>query len=428
MLEVMALGSMPNEEQLRTIAAATGEEQAQVWKKHRPKKGHTDVAWHEVARALAKRRMPASAAKFGDDLAKAYGIVWEEDLFAPADADSRYTTNVEGFFGAQQEWLQNSLPERGTLVPVDEYGHVQLPKKAERVFGKPGKTDVVGHYIDVRTGEAQTVAYRLPSPKKAGKPADGTKATSGAAGDAGEDGGETPTAKTRADVTQKGVAMIGDLRTDALHQTLAATPIEDDTLFGMLILAFGGDNVTVESGSDVRGTDRRTICRAITEGGVLTADRDLLRRAAREILTGVLSCRENRSQSGNFARIAGEAIGASAQVPNMATEDFLSCLSRGALETAARTEGVNIAPRAKDTRSRLVTRFKDGTFVWPGALFRLTVEEQAAGTGQCHARSGTGWVGPLTGEEGEGGDVALPETGEEDSAGLNDDSPVREAA
>jgi ParB/RepB/Spo0J family partition protein len=428
MLDVMALGSMPNEEQLRTISAATGEEQAQVWKKQRPKKGHTDVAWHEVARALAKRRMPASAAKFGDDLAKAYGIVWEDDLFAPADGDSRYTTNVEGFFGAQQEWLQNSLPERGTLVPVDEYGHVQLPKKAERVFGKPGKTDLVGHYIDARTGEAQTVAYRLPVPKKAGKPADGTKATPGTVGDGGDDGGETPTAKTRADVTQKGVAMIGDLRTDALHRALADTPIEDDTLFGMLILAFGGDNVTVESGSDVRGTDRRTICRAITEGGVLTADRDLLRRAAREMLTGVLSCRENRSQSGSFARIAGEAIGASVQLPNMATEDFLSCLSRGALETAARTEGVNIAPRAKDTRSRLVTRFKDGTFVWPGALFRLTVEEQAAGIGQRDARSGAGWFSPVSGEDGEGGEAPVPETGEEDAAGFNDDLPVREAA
>jgi hypothetical protein len=428
MLDVMALGSMPNEDQLRTIAAATGEEQAQVWKKHRPKKGHTDVAWHEVARALAKRRMPASAAKFGDDLAKAYGVVWEDDLFAPADEDSRYTTNVEGFFGAQQEWLQNSLPERGTLVPVDEYGHVQLPRKAERIFGKPGKTDLVGHYIDVRTGEAQTVAYRLPVPKKAGKPVDGTKVTPGAVGDGAEDGGETPTAKKRADVTQKGVAMIGDLRTDALHQTLADTPIEDDTLFGMLILAFGGDNVTVESGSDVRGTDRRTICRAITEGGVLTADRDLLRRAAREMLTGVLSCRENRSQSGSFAWIAGEAIGASVQLPNMATEDFLSCLSRGALETAARTEGVNIAPRAKDTRARLVTRFKDGTFVWPGALFRLTVDEQAAGTGQRDARSGTGWVSPVSGEEGEDGDAALPETGDEDTAGFHDEMPVREAA
>src|ERR1700730_9752184 len=62
MLDLMALGSMPNEEQLRTIAAATREEQAQVWKKHKPKKGHTDVAWHEVARALAKRRMPFAAA------------------------------------------------------------------------------------------------------------------------------------------------------------------------------------------------------------------------------------------------------------------------------------------------------------------------------------------------------------------------------
>jgi hypothetical protein len=112
----------------------------------------------------------------------------------------------------------------------------------------------------------------------------------------------------------------------------------------------------------------------------------------------------------------------------MATEDFLSCLSRGALETAARTEGVNIAPRAKDTRARLVTRFKDGTFVWPGALFRLTVDEQAAGTGQRDARSGTGWVSPVSGEEGEDGDAALPETGDEDTAGFHDEMPVREAA
>ena len=92
--------------------------------------------------------------------------------------------------------------------------------------------------------------------------------------------------------------MIGDLRTDALHQALADMPIEDDTLLGMLILAFGGDNVTVDSGSDLSGDDREAICRAITEGGVLTADRDLLRQAARRMLIGVLSCRENRSQSG----------------------------------------------------------------------------------------------------------------------------------
>ena len=376
MLDVMALGSMPSEEHLRTIAAATREEQAQVWKKHKPKKGQVDVAWYEVARALAKRRMPASAAQFGDDLAKAYGIVWEDDLFAPPGEDSRYTTNVEGFFGAQQEWMQNNLPERGTLLPVDEYGRGQLPKKAERVYSKPAKADLVGHYIDARSGEVETIVYRLPETKKAGKPTDGTKTTTGAAG--GGDDDDAPIARTRPDVTQKGVAMIGDLRTDALHQALADTPIEDDTLLAMLILAFGGDNVSVDSGSDQRGDDRQAICRTLTEGGVLTADRDLLRQAARKMLIGVLSCRENRSQSGPFARIAGEAIGASLRLPNMATEEFLSCLSRGALESVARAESVNIAPRAKDTRACMVTRFKDGTFVYPGALFRLTPEELAA--------------------------------------------------
>jgi ParB/RepB/Spo0J family partition protein len=434
MLDVMALGSMPNEDQLRTIAAATREEQAQVWKKHKPKKGQTDVIWFEVARALTKRRMPASAAKFGDDLAKAYGIVWEDDLFAPSGEDSRYTTNVEGFFGAQQEWLQNNLPERGTLLPVNEYGQGQLPKKAERVYSKPGKTDLVGHYIDVRTGEVEAIAYRLPVPKKAGKRADGATSTTGATTGAtggGSDDEDMPTVRTRPDVTQKGVAMIGDLRTDALHQALADTPIEDDTLLGMLILAFGGDNVTVDSGSDLRGDDRQAICRALTEGGVLTADLDLLRQSARKMLIGALSCRENRSQSGPFARIAGEAIGASLRLPSMATEEFLSCLSRGALETVTRAEGVNIAPRAKDTRARMVTRFKDGTFVYPGALFRLTPEEQDAAE---RPRGRAGWVNPVTGEDSEGGedDSAEPEAGDEgeaDNTGFDNDDPAeREAA
>lgn len=422
MLDVMALGRMPNEEQLRTIASATREEQAQVWKKHKPKKGQTDVAWFEVARALAKRRMPASAANFGDDLAKAYGIVWEDDLFAPPGEDSRYTTNVEGFFGAQQEWLRNNLPERGTLLPVNDYGQAQLPKKAERVYSKPGKTDLLGHHINERTGEIETIVYRLPDTKKADKPTGGAPA---AGGDA-----DAPVVKTRPDVTQKGHTMIGDLRTEALHQALADMPIEDDTLLGLLILAFGGDNVSVDSGSDLRDDDRRAICFPLVQGGVLTADRDALREAARKMLIGVLSCRDNRSQSGAFARIAGETIGASLRLPNMATEEFLSCLSRGALEKIAVAESVNVAPRAKDTRARLVTRFKDGVFVYPGALFRLTPEEQEAATGP---RRRPGWVSPITGDEGEGGDDDWSERqagdeGDAGDSGFEDDQDEREAA
>jgi ParB family chromosome partitioning protein len=282
---------------------------------------------------------------------------------------------------------------------------------------------VIGHYIDARTGEAQTVVYRLPERKKAARPADGSNTVSDATGN--EDDGEAPTAKTRPEVTQKGVAMIGDLRTDALHQALADTPIEDDTLFGLLILAFGGNNVIIDSGNDLRGEDRRAICRTLTEGGVLTADRDLLRQAAREMLTGVLSCRENRSQSGVFARIAGEAVGASLLLPNMATEDFLSCLSRGALETVAKAEGVNIAPRAKDTRARMITHFKDGTFVYPAALFRRTPEEQEAAE-RAPVRHDTGWVDPVTGEDSERGedDGTEPEDGDEGDMGSDHDDQV----
>ena len=88
MLEAMAKGSMPNEEQLRTIAAATRDEQAQVWKACKPKKGE-QPAWHQIAYALSKRRIPITAAKFDDDLARAYGIDWEDDLFVPAGEDGR---------------------------------------------------------------------------------------------------------------------------------------------------------------------------------------------------------------------------------------------------------------------------------------------------------------------------------------------------
>ena len=423
MLDVMALGSMPNEGQLRTIAAATPEEQAQVWKKHKPRKGQTEVSWHEIACALAKRRMPASAAKFGDDLAKAYGVVWEDDLFAPPGEDSRYTTNVEGFFGAQQEWLQNNLPERGRLLPVDDYGRAELPKKAERVYGKPGKGNLVGHYIDARTGEVQAVVYRLPEPKKAGKPAGDTKTTTGAAtGEAGGDSdADRSAAHARPPVTLKGTAMIGDLRTDALHAALADAPIGDHTLLGLLILALGGNNVIVHSGSELNVDDRQAICRTLTEGGVLTTDPDLLRQAARRMLTAVLSCRENRSRSGVFARVAGEAIGASLRLPNMATEEFLSCLSREALETVAAAQGVRVEVRAKDTRARMVTRFKDGTFVYPGALFQLTPEELAAAE-RRHGRHAAGWVGDGRDDDG----AAATEGGDDDGDGS--DSDLREAA
>jgi ParB family chromosome partitioning protein len=108
---------------------------------------------------------------------------------------------------------------------------------------------------------------------------------------------------------------------------------------------------------------------------LVTADHGLIRTAARKMLAAVLSCRENISNSGIGARVAGETISASAFLPTMATDEFLSCLSRQALERSAGAEGVRVEVRVKDTRARMVERFKGATYHYPGALFVLTAEE-----------------------------------------------------
>lgn len=364
MLDHIATGDMPEERYLRTIAAASIEEQKEVWKKHKPSKANPRVSWHQVSSALEKKRMYARDASFGDDLVQAYGIVWVDDLFAPADQDGRYTTDVEAFLGAQQEWMANNLPKRAVIAETGQWGEVKLPPKAERVHGKPGKSDHAAMYLD-RDGRVQTVHYRMPEPKKPkGKAkADGTGAD------------ETVIASTpRPDVTRKGVEMIGDFRTDALHEAFARAPIEEDTLLALLVLAFAGQNVSVTSGArdaSPYGSAKldRHAARLIDQEGKLGYDRETLQQAARSLLIDVLSCRENRSKSGIVARIAGDAIGADSFLANMGTDEFLSCLSRPALEASCKDTPVLPRQKVRETRAALVQHFATSTFVHPAAAF-----------------------------------------------------------
>jgi ParB family chromosome partitioning protein len=394
MLDFMAKGSMPNEDQLRTIANAPLDDQAQVWRANKPKRGH-DVTWREVARALSKPRIPFAAAKFDDTLAEEYGVAWLEDLFAPAGEDSRYTTNADGFFGAQQAWMTADLPSNGTVLPQDEHGRPELPKGAERIYGKPTKQDKIGHYLDSRSGEVQTIVYRLPEPKKPGK------ATKGAASGPVADAEPEVVVKLRPDVTQKGLAMIGDFRTDALDEALNDDTIPAETLVGLLVLALGAKNVSVQSALDAGRDDREEIRDRISEGGVLTADAAVLHAAARDMLKSVLSCRTNMSDSGVSSRIAGETLGAAMHLPSMATEEFLSCLSRQALERSATAEGVKAEVRVKDTRASLVKHCSGTTWHFPGALFPLTEEERVNAAPRNNWVSGSIGSGEQTDEPGD---------------------------
>ena len=420
MLDQMAKGDMPDERQLRTIAAASPDEQAEVWKKHKPKKGDPQVSWWSVAQALTKTRMLAKDASFDDELAKAYGIVWHEDLFAPANEDSRYTTDTEAFLGAQNEWMANNLPKRGVLAETTQWGEVKLPLKAERIYGKPGKADHSAWYLD-RDGKVQSVAYRMPEQKK-------PKAKTGTAtGDEGTATDEaSATTKPRPDVTQNGRAMIGDFRTDALHEALAHAPIEDDTLMALLVLAFAGSNVSIASRAcdNPYGHARleRHAVRLIGEDGKLSFDPETLSQVVRSVLIDVFSARENRSDSGIVARVSGDAIGADSFLPNMGTEDFLSCLSRSALEASCRDTPVLPRARVRETRSALVEHFKEGRLVHPAALFAPANDVVAAWVAKHAAPHADEYEVPGGGPDGSATDVG------EDDAGLGADGEDDEAA
>ena len=377
LLEHIATGDMPAEHYLRIIATAPRSEQAEVWKTRKPKKGER-AAWWEIARALQKRRMSARDARFDDAAAKAHGISWEEDLFAPAGEDGRTTTDVEAFLAAQGAWLAANLPENGVILACDEHGHAHLPKGARPVHGAPEPGDVIGHTVIPEDGRIVTCAFRPLEPKA-------TRA------------GPTTPRVLRPEVTRKGQELIGELRTEALRRALGEAEIGDGQLLGLMVLALAGRNVEVRSveADDGHGV-RQRVAREIAGGGALTGDMAVLRRAARTVLARVLSCRADRSSSGAAAILAGAAVGAERYLPNMATEEFLACLSRQALDAAAAACGLRALGRAKDTRGMLVKHGRKAGYVHPAARFVLS--ERAVGEDEAvkGSREDESWEGPAT--------------------------------
>ena len=372
MLEQIAKGDMPSERELRIIANAGLAEQAAVWKKYRPKKGET-LFWWQIAAPLQKRTMLAKDARFDDELAKELGIVWSEDLFAPADEDSRYTTDVEGFLAAQREWITRNLPPNGELLEPDQYGQVKLPPKAQRVWDKSRKSDRIGYWLNEQNGRVETIAFRMPEAPPKTKAA--AKRNNPGTGQA------SATSSTRPPITRKGIELIGAMRTAALHEALHEAPLDDHALIGLLVLALAADNVSVmrpDHAERFRNEcDRKAIAHGLTAGGAVTTDPETLRAAARRMLASVLSCEVNASSSGLAARHAGIVGGADEYLPTMASEEFLSCLSKPAITTAARESGIVPGARAKDTRASMIRTFNQRTYVHPAARFGLTDEELA---------------------------------------------------
>lgn len=409
-LERIGQGDMPQDHFLRTIASAPIADQAEAWAAHKPKK-KDQVSWHAIANALSRRQMFARDAKFGEKEQQAFGITWAEDLFAPANDDSRFTTDVDAFLAAQLAWLEANLGEDGSIIEIDQYGSVKLPKGGERVYSPPTADDRIGHYIDPRSGAIKTVAFRMPKRSPVGNAPSA-------------DDEEAVQPKTRADITGKGMEMIGEMRTEALHKALSRPDLDDQTLTALLILALAADNVTVRTGGAM---PMRNLVAKMLEGGKISADAGLIRATAVETLKATLSCQLKYNGSGMAARIAGDAIGADAELPTMATEDFLPSLSRAALEKLGSGMGVLPRGRVKDTRAAVIEQARETRVVLPEALFAITDEEAASFVRACYPHADE----PMDGDD-EVGDGFDPGATDDDTQAEPDDSaepgPCDEAA
>ena len=209
MLDRMAQGDMPGERELRTIAAASAEEQAAVWSQNKPKR-NSPASWWQIAKALTRQRISAKAAKFSDEEAARFGIAWEEDLFAPAGEDSRTTTQIDEFMAAQKAWLEANLPANGCIVPATAHNQPVLPKGAQEKYGKAGEGDMIAHCIDA-SGEIRTRVYSLPTkaPRTGNDATEDARSEAATERDAKGRGDDRRSANRRA---ARGVARTGDQR------------------------------------------------------------------------------------------------------------------------------------------------------------------------------------------------------------------------
>jgi ParB/RepB/Spo0J family partition protein len=363
MLDQMARGDEPEREQIEIIALASQENQADIWKAYKPQTKNERANWSRIANALDNTRYYARDANFDNKLAEAFNIVWEEDLFEQANEDPKYTTQVEEFLAAQTEWIQTQLNDNTFHLPIDKNGTPILPDGAKRNWGDPQPGDKIGYYVQKYDGTIRTVTFQIDDTV----PQDSVSTTS-----THNPQITPPGPKTRAPITQKGQALIGEYRTEALRKALIKNDFDDSTLIGLLILGLSANNVSIQNDSPLRPRD---LTLKLTEDGRITKDIDLLRETARKLLASLFSCLDNATNSGLAARIAGDTIGADQHLGNMGTEEFLSCLSKTAIEETAAAIGINARDRAKDTRAAVITQVGTTGFVLPAAHFALAPEE-----------------------------------------------------
>lgn len=327
------------------------------------------IEWGDLLSELMQSRFNAVDAAFDDVVAREYGVVWDEDLFGQAGQDNRFTTSRGAYEAAQQHWLENSRPDGSVLMVRDDYGYASAPEGYRRraYWMTPEDDDVMGYHLDSRTLKIVETPLRACAVSGSGAVSNSTP--------------EPARPKGRADISGTGETMIGEIRTQALHQALDAAQdaVDPWDLVAALLLAFEGDNVSVQ-GDPTHSYGgrhaRQTAIATLFPEGVLVRDPALLRQQSMAVLRSVTNCGVSlHSGSGITAQLMGVLFDADSQMPNMAFEDFLKTMSKPGLTKAVQEAGLETGPKdtGKVMRAAMIAHLGEGRWVPPAAGFAQAV-------------------------------------------------------
>jgi ParB family chromosome partitioning protein len=376
-LDAIARGDMPEERSLAAIAGATQEEQAKALKhclvKAGPNKGC--ITWWELSRALSKVKIPLSRAIFDTTKTK---LVFEEDLFAPANEPEFYTSNVKLFCKLQQAALDARIaspPKGATYVAatIDKYDSIEVPKGASvRDYAhdgdplKPKRGRIVAWWMEEtgdRTGEVRSVIF-LPAAKAEPVKKPGKNAAADApARQADDDDEPAPAREPSAGINKTGLSLIAARKTEALRGRLARTLTANEAI-AALVLTLTAPNVSIsgmmwsEHGRFLAGVRGRLVT---PDGKMRLDDMGALIGIAADALSSVLSCAgpdsargyHTRGDAGEVAEWIGHALSAEDELARFDTPEILSTCAGEVLRAAAIGSGLKPAKTVSALRLQL---------------------------------------------------------------------------
>ncbi|MCX2567615.1 hypothetical protein OQ496_14340, partial [Acetobacter suratthaniensis] len=255
-----------------------------------------------------------------------------------------------------------------------EYGQAAAPDGYKRVSNwmTAEETDVMGYFLNPNTLKIDEIPLRPQETEEQG--------TAAAPRSLAPTSVAAP--KERAAISGTGLAMLGQIRTQALHAALDAVVEDVDPwdLVAALLLALGGKNVSVRTPEREpygQMSRQETALAALFPEGVLIRDPALLRQEAVAVLKNVANCTiSQHSGSGLTAQLMGLLFDADAQMPNMAFDDFLKCFSKPGIMEAGKA--LKLLPRntGKEMRNAIMAHVgAEGRWVPEQAGFGAAAED-----------------------------------------------------